>query len=417
MYDQCRLLNGLTIIGERLAHFRSVSIGLWLEAGSQYESAEQGGLSHFLEHMLFKGTERRSARQIAEAMDEVGGQLNAFTAKECTCFYARVIDEHAELALDVLSDLALNAAFDPSDMEKEKGVILEEISMMEDEPEDLAHELIMLAHYGDQPLARPILGTAGNVRGFTRERVIEYRDHAYRPGRAVLAVAGNYDWHQLVGLAERFLGGWSAGGADQREFAALPAEQKLIRREKDIEQLHIVLSYPGFAMADDAVYPMSILNSVLGGSMSSRLFQKIREESGMAYTVYSYPAFYISTGILAIYAGTSLGHAPAVLQMIREEIDALVRDGVPPDEFAKTRAQLKGSYVLGQESASARMNVLGRRMLLQRDTQTEDDVIRKIDAVELNQVNDVIRSVFAGKCAAALVGRGADGLEMAGLEC
>ena len=412
MYDQHILPNGLTLIGERLSHFRSVSIGIWIGAGSQHEAREEGGLSHFLEHMLFKGTEKRSARQIAEAMDAVGGQLNAFTAKECTCFYARVIDEHAELALDVLSDIILNSVYDAGEMEKEKGVILEEIAMTEDEPEDLTHELIMMAHYGDQPLARPILGVADVVRGFTREGVIGYRDRMYRPERAVLAVAGNYDWEKLILMAERFLGDWRSGERGADELIALPATPCLIRREKDIEQLHICLSYPGFAQGADEVYPMSIFNSVFGGAMSSRLFQKIREESGMAYTVYSYPAFFTSTGMLAVYAGTSLQHADAVLGMIRAEIDALVQGGITPAEFEQTRAQLKGSYVLGQESASARMNALGRRMLLHRDTQTEDDVIRKIDAIEHEQVNGVIRAVFAGSCAAALVGRGAEGLGM-----
>ena len=190
MYDQCKLNNGLTIIGERLPHFRSISVGVWISAGSQYETREENGLSHFLEHMLFKGTEKRSARQIAEVMDAVGGQLNAFTAKECTCFYAKVIDEHTELALDVLSDIVLHSTFDEKEIEKEKGVVLEEIAMVEDEPEDLAGELIMRAQFGDQPLAWPILGPAENIRAFTRDTIMDYHRRMYRPENSVLAVTG-----------------------------------------------------------------------------------------------------------------------------------------------------------------------------------------------------------------------------------
>ena len=224
MYDQIKLSNGLTLIGERLPHFRSVSIGVWIGAGSQYETREENGLSHFLEHMLFKGTEKRTARDIAEVMDEVGGQLNAFTAKECTCFYAKVIDEHTELAMDVLSDMVLHSAFDETELNKEKGVVLEEIAMSEDEPEDVCGELIMTAQYGDQPLAWPILGPADNVRGFTRERLIAYRNRMYRPECSVLAVSGNYDWDRLVELANRYFGEWRKGSGACPSLVVTPTK-------------------------------------------------------------------------------------------------------------------------------------------------------------------------------------------------
>lgn len=416
MFDQCKLPNGLTIVGERLPYFRSVSAGVWLMAGSQYESREENGLSHFLEHMIFKGTQLRTARQIAEEMDAVGGQLNAFTAKDCTCVYAKVVDENLELALDVLSDMVRNSTFDAGELEKEKGVVLEEIAMTEDEPEDLVSELSMDAHFGDQPLAWPILGPADNVRGFTSDTLRAYRDRMYRPECTVLAVAGNYDWDKLLELCNRFFGSWQPTGQAQPSFQVLPSSPRILRREKDIEQLHITLSYPGFGQNTDEVYPVSILSNILGGAMSSRLFQKIREESGMAYSVYSYPLFYTGTGLLGIYAGTSPQHAPAVVRLIRQEIDKLAAEGVTQKEFEQTRAQLKSSYVLGQESASARMNALGRRMLLMGDIQTEDDVLRKLNAIQFEEVNRVLREIFEKPCAVALVGQGANSLDLSPFE-
>lgn len=416
MYDQIKLDNGLTIVGERLPYFRSISAGVWILAGSQYEAREENGLSHFLEHMLFKGTQRRSARQIAEEMDAVGGQLNAFTAKDCTCFYAKVVDENAELALDVLSDMVQNAVFDPAELEKEKGVVLEEIAMSEDEPEDLVAELIMDAHYGDQPLAWPILGPAENVRRFDRKALCAYRDRMYRPECSVLAVAGNYDWDRLVALCEKYFGGWKRGDGACPTCEILPARPRILRREKDIEQLHITLSYPGYGQNTDEVYPVSIISNILGGAMSSRLFQKIREESGMAYSVYSYPSFYSGTGMLGVYAGTSPRHAAEVVRLIRQEIDLLLREGVTQREFDQTRAQLKSSYVLGLESASSRMNALGRRMLLTGDTQTEDDVLRKLNAIQFDDVNRILRDMFGAPCAVALVGQGADSMDLSPFE-
>ena len=394
MYDQIKLPNGLTIIGERLPHFRSVSVGVWISAGSQYETREENGLSHFLEHMLFKGTEKRTARDIAEVMDAVGGQLNAFTAKECTCFYAKVIDEHTELALDVLSDMVLHSTFDETELSKEKGVVLEEIAMSEDEPEDVCGELIMSAQYGDQPLAWPILGPAENVRSFARERLLAYRNKMYRPECSVLAVAGNYDWNKLVDLAERYFGEWQTGEGACPSYVVQDVKPQRLEKLKDIEQVHLSIGFPACAIGAKEIYPISIFNSILGGAMSSRLFQRIREESGMAYSVYSYPSYYTATGMLVIYAGTGKENAPAVLGMIDEEIDRLVREGVTRDEFEKTRAQIRGSYVLGLESASARMNTLGRRMLLLGDTQTEDEMLNKLNAIEYDEVNRVMRQVL-----------------------
>lgn len=411
MYDQHTLPNGLRIIAERIPHFRSVSVGLWVGSGSQYETRQQGGISHFIEHMLFKGTSKRSAREIAEAMDAVGGQLNAFTSKECTCFYAKVVDENLPLAMDVISDIVLHSLFNPQELEKEKGVILEEISMAEDSPEDLVSELIMQAQYGDQTLARPILGTEESVSALNRAKLLKYYRKFYRPENAVLALAGNYEWDAVLKLTTECLGSWERGEPGPT-YRTRPSKPQVIRREKDIEQLHLTLGFPGVPQDSDDIYPLSILNSVLGGAMSSRLFQTIREERGLAYTVYSYPASYSDSGIFAVYAGTSIEHGQQVLQLIRQEIERIVRDGLTMQEFEQARAQLKGSYILGLESTSSRMNALGRRKLLLNSEQTEEEVIAKIDAITYDQVFQLTRRLLSAKPSVALVGKGAEKLEV-----
>ena len=405
-FDQITLPNGLRIIGERIPHFRSASVGLWMGAGSQYESVSEGGVSHFLEHMVFKGTERRTARQIAEEMDAVGGQLNAFTAKECTCFYAKVVDEHLSLAMDVIADMATHPAFDPVEMEKEKGVVVEEIAMSEDTPEDLVHELLMLAHYGDQPVSRPILGTEERVFGFLREDLLAYWKRMYRPQNAVLAVAGSYDWDAVQRMANDLLGAWQPEGMARENCVTNAVAPGVITREKDIEQVHICLGYPGLPLGDDGNYEISIFNTVFGGAMSSRLFQKIREESGAAYTVYSYPNAYTDTGMLSVYAATNPEMANAVIDMIRQEARQIAQQGMTQEEFTMAREQLKAGYILGLESTSARMQSNGRRLLLMNATRTEEETIARINAIEYDKVNRLMRDLLTAPHSLALVGKG-----------
>lgn len=406
-FDQIALPNGLRIIGERIDHFRSVSVGLWLGAGSQFETLEEAGVSHFLEHMVFKGTKKRTARQIAEEMDAVGGQLNAFTAKECTCFYTKVVDEHLPLAMDVIADLVTAPTFDPGEMRKEKGVVIEEIAMAEDTPEDLVHELLMLAHCGDQPLARPILGTEASVSGCTREKLAGYWARMYRPQNAVLAIAGHYDWEAVVDMARALLGEWKRDGLEKRECVTEPVAPGVQTREKDIEQAHICLGYPGLPMGDDRNYDLAIFNSVFGGAMSSRLFQKIREDSGMAYTVYSYPNTYTDCGMLSVYAATNPETAEAVYGMILDEAKAAAESGITRAEFDMAREQMKAGYILGLESTSARMQSIGRRLLLMNKTRTETETIDRINAVKYDDVNDLMRATLTAPHSVAVVGRGA----------
>ncbi len=410
IFDQITLPNGLRIIGERIPHFRSVSVGLWLGSGSQYESVPEAGVSHFLEHMVFKGTEKRTARQIAEEMDAVGGQLNAFTAKECTCFYAKVVDEHLPLAMDVISDLVTHPTFDPGEMAKEKGVVLEEIAMAEDTPEDLVHELIMLAHYGDQAVSRPILGTEDSVSGCAREKLHGYWQRMYRPQNAVLAIAGNYDWQAVLDMANDLLGGWRAEGFERLPCVTCEVAPVVQFKEKDIEQVHICLGYPALPMGDVRNYDISIFNSVFGGAMSSRLFQKIREELGMAYTVYSYPNTYMDTGMLSVYAATNPETAVQVYDMILQEARAIAEGGMTRQEFDMAREQLKSGYILGLESTSARMQSNGRRLLLMDKTRTESETLDAINAVDFDAANALMKETLTAPHSIALVGKGVEGL-------
>ena len=409
-FDQITLKNGLRIIGERIPHFRSVSVGFWVGSGSQYETPDEAGLSHFLEHMVFKGTEKRTTRQIAEEMDKVGGQLNAFTSKECTCFYAKVVDEHLPLAMDVLSDLVTAPIFDPAELEKEKGVVIEEINMSADDPEDSVHELLMLANYGDQPVARPILGTEAKIAAYSSEDLRAYWKKMYRPQNTVLALAGNYDWNAVVALAEKLLDKWSPDAFESRACTTNPVPVTLLTKEKDIEQIHICLGFPALPIGDERSYELSLFNSVFGGAMSSRLVQKIREERGAAYTVYSYPNAYTDSGMLSVYAGTNPDAAEEVYGLLLGEAKKLASEGMTRDEFMMAREQLKAGYILGLESTSARMQSLGRRLLLLGNTRTETEVIDRVNAIDFDSTNALMREILSAPHSAALVGKNAESI-------
>ncbi len=412
MYDEFTLSNGLRVIAEKIPHFRSVSVGLWIGTGSMLETREENGLSHFIEHMLFKGTQQRSAMQIAEEMDAIGGQVNAFTSKECTCYYAKVIDEHFEKALDLLSDMLLHATFNLQDLEKERSVILEEIAMTEDTPEDLVYELLSEAYFGDHALARPILGPAEVIRSVTREQILAFHRRHYRPDNTVLAVAGGYELDQLRELAGRYLGAWAAPAQAQKAEPFAGCAQQVRIKRKDIEQVHVCLGYEGIATGADEAYPMAVFNNIFGGGMSSRLFQKIREEMGAAYSVYSYPTSYPDCGVYAIYAGTSIQQAQQVVDEIRRQVDRFLADGFTDREFTQARDQLKGGYILGLESTSSRMSALGRSKLLLGYANEIDEVIRRIERVTPQDVMSVARRILESPFAAAAVGRGVEALKL-----
>lgn len=410
MYDEFTLPNGLQVIGQNISHFRSVSVGLWVHAGSLYETEAENGLSHMLEHMLFKGTERRNARQIAQEMDSIGGQMNAFTAKECTCYYTKVMDQHLENAVDLLSDLLLHSTLEAGELAKERGVIVEEIAMVMDTPEDLVHELLAEAHFAGQTLARPILGETEHIRAVERPELAAFRDTHYSPMNTVLAVAGNYDLTKLKALAEQYLGNWQNDIPEKETPRDNGYTAQHLFRTRDIEQVHLCMGFPGVPSERPETYAMSVFNTLFGGGMSSRLFQRIREESGMAYSVYSYPSHYPHTGMLTIYAGTSEAHAPKVIEMIRQEIDLLLNQGIEEEEFQQAVAQLRGGYTLGLESTSSRMSSIGRGKLLFGRAKSEEEVLAAIDAVKREDVLRVAQNALSSKYSTALVGSNAEAL-------
>ncbi len=412
MCEEFVLSNGLRVVAEYIPHFPSVSVGLWIGSGSMYETKEESGLSHFVEHMLFKSTENRTTREIAVEMDALGGQVNAFTSKECTCYYAKVIAEHLDRAMNLLSDLLLHARMDEEEFEKERGVILEEIAMGEDTPEDLVYDLLAEAYFGEHPLARPILGTHEQIASVTRQALIDFRKKHYRPDNTVLAIAGQFDLDVFKAMAECYLGMWQAEGQTYLPAPVNGCSGDIKRKKKDIEQVHICLSYPGVSQDDDDLYPLTVMNNLFGGGMSSRLFQHIREEMGAAYSVYSYPSTYANCGTMTVYAGTSPELAQDVIDALHQEIEKLLEGGVTDEEFAMAKDQLKVSYVLGLESSSSRMSSIGRSKLMRGRAVDPEDVIRKIEAVTKADVERVTKRVLTQKCAAALVGRNVDQLRI-----
>ena len=406
-FDVLTMPNGLRVVGERIPHFRSVSVGLWIGTGSQDEYTNEGGISHFIEHMVFKGTKKRTARRIAEEMDAVGGQLNAFTSKECTCFYAKTVDEHLPLAMDVVCDLAVNPLFDAGELEKEKGVVLEEIAMSEDTPEDLVHEMLMLAHFGDQSVARPILGAAEQVSAYTRDDLAAYWGVKYHPQNAVLSIAGNYDWNEVQRMIGEKLGEWSPDNYRPRTTATETVAPGRLAKDKEIEQTHICLGFPGLPIGDTKNFELSLFNSVYGGAMSSRLFQKIREESGLAYTVYSYPNAYTDCGMISVYAATNPENVQKVYNQILDETKHLAEDGLTREEFAMAREQLKAGFILGMESTSGRMQASGRRMLLLGDTRGESEIIDRVNAIDYDTTNELMRQLLCAPHSISIVGKNA----------
>lgn len=393
LFQKVVLPNGVRVITEEIEHVRSAAIGLWVGAGSRDERQGYEGISHFIEHMFFKGTEKRSARELAESLESVGGQLNAFTTKEYTCFYAKVLDEDLNLAIDVLSDMFFNSLFDPKEIEKEKKVVIEEIKMYEDSPDELIHDLFSEFVWNDHSLGKPILGTEKSIRSLSREKVLDYLGHHYAPDNLVIAVAGNIKHEDVVAkLAERY-GSFKRGG--KRLLEGTPQGQAVERFiTKDTEQAHLILGVPGLGQDDPDIYPMHVFNNVLGGGLSSRLFQEIREQRGLAYSVYSYHSTYVDTGLFAIYAGTSPANTQEVVECVLAEIKDLKEKGITETELARTKAQIKGNLYLGLESVSSRMSRLGKTELTYNRVLTPEEVVEKLEKVTLEDVKRVIRRLW-----------------------
>ena len=387
------LPNGVRLVTETMPHVRSVSLGVWLARGSRHEVPEQGGIAHFIEHMLFKGTARRTAQDIAQQFDSMGGNLDAFTSKEYAGYYIKVMDEHLPRAFDILSDLVLHPAFPLDEIEREKKVILEEIKMVEDTPDDLVHELFTEQYWPDHPLGRPILGTPDTVGSFTQDVLFRYFREAYVGRNLIVSAAGNFEHEQLKALVEAAFGAVPDAGADWRETAPAPRPPQ-IERHKDLEQSHIVVGTPAYAQAHVDRYPAYLLNVILGGSMSSRLFQTIREQRGLAYAVFSGVSSYRDTGMLSVYAGCAAESVPEVVDLVIDGLRTMRREPVGDDELRRAKDHLKGSLMLGLESTSSRMTHLARQEMYFGRHVTLDEMITGIERTTADAVQRVAGELF-----------------------
>ena len=400
------LPNGLIILTERMDHLHSVAMGVWIKSGSRCEPAETNGISHFVEHMLFKGTRSRSAQHIAREMDSIGGNLDAFTGKETICFNVKSLSDHVPIALDVLADLVLNPVFAPSDIERERGVILEEIKIDEDNPDVLVQELFTQNFWKGHPLGWPILGTSETVARLDQKQLFDYHGDRFHGGNMVFSAAGNLD-HDL--FVEAVTGKFStlAGGATLSEMPApAPSARIVMRNKKSLEQVQICLGVPAPPITDEDRYATLILNTVLGGGMSSRLFQTIREERGMVYSIYSDLSPYRDTGTLCVYAGTSAGKALEVVNLIMAELRNLKETPLTQEELTRAKDQLKGNLLLGLESSTARMANLARQEMYFHQFFTVDELIARVDEVDAAQVQAMAQRLFDPEhIAVALLGR------------
>ncbi|MEX0602767.1 MAG: pitrilysin family protein [Bacteroidota bacterium] len=394
-YRKTVLPSGLRVVTEQIPYVRSVSVGIWINSGSRDENEQNNGISHFIEHMVFKGTTNRKSAEISRSIESVGGYLNAFTSKEHTCYYARVLDEYTDLALDVLSDLVLHATFPEKELEKEKGVIIEELRNSEDDPDDIIHDVLDKALFGSHPIGFPVIGTEPNVRRFTRDQLMEFRKSRYSLHRIVVAAAGNLDHDRLVAMVERAfrLRTTIRRPQDSRKPPRF-VKGRTIEHRKPIQQAHVCLGTPAYSIKSKQRYQLLVLNTLLGDGMSSRLFQKIRERYGFAYTVYSYVNMLSDTGSFACYIGTDVAHVEPSIELIRKELDRLSMKPVPKSELARTKAQLKGNMMLSLENIPNRMMRLGSSELYFQELTSLDSIIRNIDAVTQEDLLGLAKELF-----------------------
>jgi predicted Zn-dependent peptidase len=404
------LPGGLRIVTEPLPSVRSVAFGVWAGVGSRDEGPAHAGATHYLEHLLFKGTSQRTALEISAAMDAVGGELNAFTGKEYTCYYARVLDADLPLAVDILSDMVTGSLIAPQDVDAERGVILEEIAMNEDDPSDTVHEAFAAQLFGDTPLGRPILGSVDSINAITREQIAEHYAARYTPPDLVIAAAGNVDHDSLVDQVRRAFGGVLDGqaAASPPRLVGPPAVDpvgtgvRLVSR--GIEQANLVLGCEGLSRIDDRRFALGVLNAALGGGMSSRLFQEVREKRGLAYSVYSFTSQHSDTGLWGIYVGCLPSKADEVLAICQEEIAKILSAGLTDAELARGKGQLRGSLVLGLEDPSSRMSRLGKSELVYPRLEPVEEILESIEAVAHDDVRAVAADVLGQPKALAVVG-------------
>jgi predicted Zn-dependent peptidase len=406
------LPNGLMVISEEMQHLRSVSIGIWIKTGSRDEDPQWNGISHFVEHMVFKGTKNRSAEDIARQVDSIGGNMDAFTAKECVCFNMKVLDEHLPIALDVLSDLVLNPTFDAKDLSRERGVILEEIKMDEDNPDYLVHEIFTQNFWKDHPLGKPILGTKDTVKKFERDPVESFYSERFIPGNIIICAAGNLKHAKFVELVAKYFDKMKPRKNGFHSSAPKIVPRIIMRNKKSLEQVQICVGVPSYPIAHEGRYASYILNTLLGGGMSSRLFQNIRERQGLAYSIYSDLNPYRDTGCLAVYAGTSRASAGKVVKSVVSEFGKLKSELVPPEELRRAKDQLKGSLMLSLESSTARMSNLARQEMYFDRFYGMDELLEKIEIVTAAELKEFADQFFRAESIAVTVLGNLNGLRL-----
>jgi predicted Zn-dependent peptidase len=406
------LPSGMIVLTERMEHVRSVAMGVWMRAGSRHEVPELNGISHFVEHMVFKGTKSRSAQRIAREVDAIGGNLDAFTGKETICFNMKVLDEHVPTALDVLSDLVLNPVFATEEIARERGVILEEIKMDEDNPDTLVHEIFTQNFWKDHPLGKPILGTRETVRSFEQQTLLGFFEQRFLAGNMVFSAAGNLEHDNFVELVARHFSTLASGSVAGDTVAPTVTPRIHLRNKKSLEQVQLCLGVPAPPVADESRYTTLVLNTLLGGGMSSRLFQTVREERGLVYSIYSDLNPYRDTGSLCVYAGTSADRALQVIDLIMEEFRRLKTEPLPAEELQRGKDQLKGNLLLSLESSMSRMSNLARQQMYFERFFGLEEILEKVESVTEEQVMEMATKLFQPeRVAVTLLGR-LDGLRL-----
>ncbi len=406
MYNTYTLKNGLRVVTEKIEHLKSISVGVMVQNGSGNENPEVNGISHFIEHMFFKGTDKRTSKQVMEDIENVGGQINAFTSKEATCYYIKALNTHLDLSLDVLSDIILNAKFDPEEIEKEKGVVIEEINMSEDSPEDVLDDIHSKAIFGDTSLGYPILGTIPLVKSFTREKILQFISEKYTPYNSVISVCGKFDDKELEDLINKYFGGWKSKHQYKPEYNEVTIQVSSSYAKKEIEQLHISLGLEGLPYGDDNNYSLVLLNNIFGGGASSILFQKVREELGLCYSIASYLQPFQTVGILNIYAGLNRNYGEKALEVIDKEIALFSKNGITERQLEINKEKIKANYILGLESTSSRMFSNAKTYLFRNKIKSQEEVIKKIDEINKDNIQYVLDKCFKkGVLNAAYVGQ------------
>lgn len=410
--------SGLRLVTSKIEGMYSFALGVWVGAGSSDETLENNGISHFIEHMLFKGTKKRSSFDITDAVDRLGAQINAFTSKECTCYYMKATEDHTEESFDILSDMLFNSVFDAEEMEREKNVVLEEISMVEDTPEDICIDMLAKAYFGKHALGKTIIGSSQNVSGFTRKDIESYMQKQYDPSNIVISVAGNFDEEKVLKLTEKyFANGFKTPACAHRDRA--PQCRPLLcyeRKNKEIEQAHIAFAFKNVPFSSAEIEKNLVACNILGGGMSSRLFQSVREKQGLAYSVYSYVSTYKHNGVLVIYAAVNPKNVCKSAATIREEIDKLLNKGITADEFERSKQQLKGAFIMSQEQTSSVMNACGKYMVISDKLYDMNEKITAMDAITPEDVQKALTASFDfDNVCAAYVGPNADSVDL--LKC